>query len=153
MIFAPLRSNRFDCPFSICTCRFCPYAIAASTLPKISARLPWRESNAPAWTSPSIVFLFARRRSTRAQKSKISLNRPFSVRAFTICSTAPVPTFFIALNPKRIPVGVTTKLTSLSLTSGGITLIPNLRHSSMSTTILSVSFISLDNVAAIYSAG
>ena len=76
-----------------------------------------------------------------------------SLFASRIASIAATPTFLIAENPKRIALSTILKLTSLSLISGGKTLIFILRHSLTAKEIFSLSADSAVKKAAINSTG
>ena len=122
-------SNRESCPAACCFL----VAWAASTIGSKAASSPrrvWpRSENAPALIRFSRVFLLRTLPSTLSQKSRKSVNLPFSVRARAISATMPSPTPRTADSPKRMssPTGV--KSDSDSLTSGGSTEMPMRRHS------------------------
>ena len=103
--------------------------------------------------SDSITRRLTSRRSTRAQKSSSVLNAPSAARVARMDSMAASPTFLMAARPKRIVSPATLNCTSETLTSGGDTVRPMARHSSMYFTILSVSPISDVSSAAMNSTG
>ena len=74
----------------------------------------------------------------RVQKSASERNWPSVVRAATIDSIAPWPTFLIASRPKRIASPSTVKSSPLRCTSGGRTSMPRRRHSAIAAATLSV---------------
>ena len=80
-----------------------PAVIASGMVATMLARAssPCSESNAPPFTSASMVARFTARRSTRAQKSCRPVNGPLLVRSATIAAIAPLPAPLIACRPKR----------------------------------------------------
>ncbi|MNL59837.1 hypothetical protein D3C87_1835960 [compost metagenome] len=75
------------------------------------------------------------------------------LRASTMASMAPKPTFLMAPRPKRIPSSVGVKSEPLELTSGGRTMMPMRRQSLMQSRILSWAPRRLLIRAAMYSEG
>jgi len=112
-----------------------------------------KESNAPALMRLSTTRRLTRRRSTRAQKSTREAKAPSCSRALIMDSMAEAPTFLMAARPKWITSLATVKRAPDTLTSGGSTRSPMLRHSSMYWTILSVFSISDVSSAAMNSTG
>ena len=111
-------------------------------------------SKAPAKARLSIVLRLQAERLIRSTKSKMSLYSPLASRSAMICSTAPDPTPFTALRPKRIsPLAFTENFISDSFTSGTNTPIFMDLHSSMSLVISVMLFRFRLNAPAIYSAG
>jgi hypothetical protein len=98
------------------------------------------ESSAPDLARASQDFLLKLRPETRVIKSSILVNFPDSLIVERMASITSDPRFFMALSPKRICVSsMTVKLDMDSLTSGGKTSIPSLRHSSTASTIEGIS--------------
>lgn len=111
------------------------------------------ESNAPALMRLSITRRLTSRRSTRQQKSSRAVNGPSACRDLTIDSMAVAPTFLIAASPKCTAPPATVNCAPETLTSGGSTRSPIVRHSSTYWTILSVLSISEVSNAAMNSTG
>ena len=133
-------------------CRW-PASKAPSSDAMSCARDVPAESNAPALTRLSTTRRLTSWRSRRRQKSASDGKLPSRSRAATIVSMAFWPRFLIAPRPKRIVSPSTPKEKRETLTSGGRTPMPMLRHSSMWTTTLSVFAISEVRSAAMNSTG
>ncbi len=113
-----------------------------------------RPSSAPERISASSARLLTLRGSVRRQKSNRSRNGPSASRAATRLSTGPSPMPLIAPSPYTTsPRPFTVKRNSLVFTSGSTSGSFMWRHSSISTTTLSVLCISEDSTAAMNSAG
>ena len=111
------------------------------------------ESKAPALTRLSTTRRLTSWRSRRRQKSTSDRRNAPCSRAATIVSIAFWPRFLIAPSPKRIVSPSTPNEKRETLTSGGRTPMPIVRHSSMWTTTLSVFAISDVRSAAMNSTG
>ena len=116
------------CPISVSACCLVPDAWAASITSIIPRRVAPVESSAPQQIRLSSMPLFSTEASTRSQKSQIEVNGAAS-RPAMIARTAPSPTFFTAVRPKRMRPSTTAKSAWLELTSGGSTSMPIDSHS------------------------
>src|SRR6266496_15198 len=106
-----------------------------------------RESKAPPQTRPSSTRLLIAPSSTLSAKSNDDLNRPPSL-ALVIALTLVRPIPLIAAKPYLIAPLRGVNPDSLSLTSGGSSLIPLLRISFVYLKTLAVSSISFESTAA-----